>query len=168
MQEKLNAWQEAANRMREVTSIMYKSAYTAPELLDGLRARLIVALIAVADALGVKLVPDFSNVVVRQDGVPLEVETFPLEVVIVSQSRANLIEEKVRLVAVHHDTAVRGWFTAAEETAFTRALERVDALLSVTDEDAAHICGRFEAAARRSSKHKHAYSVAAALFRRSV
>jgi len=29
MQEKLNAWQEAANRMREVTSIMNKACYGA-------------------------------------------------------------------------------------------------------------------------------------------
>lgn len=105
MQEKLNAWQEAANRMREVTSIMNKACYTAPELLDGLRARLIVALIAVADALGVKLVPDFSNVVARQDGVPLEVETFPLEVKIVSQLQNEHCASGYALLSLSDDMA---------------------------------------------------------------
>ena len=162
MQEKLNAWQEAANRMREVTSIMNNAGYTAPELLDGLRARLIVALIAVADALGVKLVPDFSNMVARQDGVPLEVETLPLEVKIVSQLR-NEHACLVRLSQPNYRTLPDDIILATEASA-----DRLRAILSVTDEDAAHICGRFEDAARTSSRHKHAYSVAAALFRRSV
>jgi len=122
---------------------------------------LIVALIAVADALGVKLVPDFSNVVVRQDGVPLEVETFPLEVKIVSQLQ-NEHACLMRLTQPNYRTLPDDILLAAEASA-----DRLSAILSVTDEDAAHICGRFEAAARTSSRHKHAYSVAAALFRRS-
>ena len=162
MQEKLNAWQEAANRMREVTSIMNKAGYTAPELLDGLRARSIVALIAVADALGVKLVPDFSNVVARQDGVPLEVETLGLQVRVVWELESER-DCLVRLSQPNYCTVPDDILAAAESSA-----DRIAILLSVTDEDAAHICGRFEAAARTSSRHKHAYSVAAALFRRSV
>lgn len=161
MQEKLNAWQEAAVRMREVTSIMTTAGYTAPELLDGLRARLIVALIAVADAMGVKLVPDFSNMVARQDGVPLEVETLPLEVKIVSQLKHEHVC-LMRLTQPNYRTLPEDSLLAVEASA-----DRLRAILSVTDQDAAHICGRFEAAARSSSKHKHAYSVAAALFRRT-
>jgi len=121
---------------------------------------LIVALIAVADALGVKLVPDFSNVVARQDGLPLEVETLDLDVHVLSARYSALLEERAHL------RSLLGIISVNREPAVKKSIARLDGLLSVSDAHAAHLYTRMQRAAVSSARHSAGYAVLAEMMRR--